>query len=121
MLKEKKVTLLFTLFVILVGVFIYVKKPFTPRLVVRDDYIPEAKNVGIDSLKSQLAEQKKLNEVYADKIKGLEWKLDSIKFLIDSNKDKLANFKKRKKDEKRIDFSVWTDNDFTRYLSDRYK
>jgi hypothetical protein len=74
----------------------------------------------IDSLTLKLKREEELNNLYQERIANLEFKLDSINSLIQKNSIKIADLKKKKKDERNVDYSSWTNNEFTKFLSKRY-
>lgn len=116
--KSQKITLIVTAIFIVVCIIGFCNKP---KKVVVKDYEPTYNTALIDSLKLNLREQQKLNLQYISRIDGLEKSLDSIKNLMAENKNKLTTIKKRRTDEKKVNYNAWTDNEFTRFFSSRYQ
>jgi hypothetical protein len=113
---KKKVAIV--VFAILILFFIIaLLYPNKPKPVERnnavDTYI-------IDTLTLKLKKETELNQLYVERISELEFKLDSLNALIQKNNSKLADLKKRKKDESNTNYSSWTNNEFTKFLSKRY-
>ena len=119
--KEQKITLLLTAFFILLFIIFLFWKP--SKVVYRDNDIPPLpyKNSKIDSLENNLKKQTELNAKYVQRIDELEKSMDSIKNLIAENSKKITTIKKRRTDEKKVNYSAWTDNEFTRFFSNRYQ
>lgn len=115
--KTQKITLIVTAIFIVVCIIGFCNRP---KKIVVKDYQSTYSNSLIDSLKLNLREQQKLNLQYVNRIDGLEKSLDSIKNLMAENKNKLTTIKKRRTDEKKVNYNAWTDNEFTRFFSSRY-
>jgi hypothetical protein len=116
--KEAKITLLIALlFIIIVFIFLFWK----PHKVVykETDYTYSTRT--IDTLEFRLKKQTELNVLYVQRIDELEKSMDSIKTLIVENSKKITTIKKRRTDEKKVNYDAWTDNEFTKFLSNRYQ
>lgn len=115
--KGQKNTLIFTalLFFLLVIAFNWksCNRQVSTKVVLYDTY-------AIDTLTLKLTKQSELNALYVQRISELEKAMDSLKVSIGQNKNKLTILKKRKKDESHFNYSSWTNNEFTKFLSDRY-
>ena len=118
--KEQKFTLLFTAFLILLFFLFFLWKP---SKVVYNDSENSQKSINkeIDSLESKLKKQIIINVVLVERITELEKSRDSIKILIEEKSKKITTIKKRRKDEKKVNYNAWTDNEFTRFFTDRYQ
>lgn len=116
--KTQKITLIVTAIFIIVCIIGFCNKPKT--IVVNDNQTTFSNSL-IDSLKLNLREQQKLNLQYVNKIDVLEKRLDSIANLMEENKKKLTTIKKRKTDDSKVTYNAWTDNEFTRFFSNRYQ
>jgi hypothetical protein len=116
--KEAKITLLIALlFTTIVFIFLFWK----PHKIVykETDYTYSTRT--IDTLENRLKKQTELNVLYVQRIDELEKSIDSIKTLIEANSKKITTIKKRRKDEKKVNYNAWTDNEFTKFLSNRYQ
>jgi hypothetical protein len=121
MTKEQKITLLITLLVIIIAFIFLMWKP--RKVVYKDtDYTKSLLDTKtIDTLEYRLRKQTELNVLYVQRIDELENSIDSIKTLIAQNSKKITTIKKRRKDEKKVNYNAWTDNEFTKFLSNRYQ
>ena len=117
--REQKITLLLTaFFVLLFLLFLFWK----PNKIVFNETDSKGYNTKvIDSLEVRLKRQTQLNDTYLTRINELEDSMDSIKTLISENSKKITTIKKRRTDEKKVNYSAWTDNEFTRFFTNRYE
>lgn len=118
--KEQKITLLFTAFAILLFIFFLLWKP---TKIIQKDLVQTQTSINkeIDSLENKLKKQIEINVVLVQRISELEKSRDSIKVLIEEKSKKITTIKKRRKDEKKVNYNAWTDNEFTQFLSNRYQ
>ena len=119
--KEQKITLLFTAFLIILFFIFLLWKPKKDVYKNPDFNNKILSNETIDSLEYKLKKQTELNVVYVNRIEELEKSMDSIKTLITENSKKITTIKKRRTDEKKVNYNAWTDNEFTKFLSNRYQ
>jgi effector-binding domain-containing protein len=119
--KEQKFTLLFTAFLILLFFIFLLWKPNKDVYRNPDFNNKILSNKTIDTLEYRLKKQTELNVIYVNRIEELEKSMDSIKTLITENSKKITTIKKRRTDEKKVNYNAWTDNEFTRFLSNRYQ
>jgi hypothetical protein len=121
MTKEQKITLLFTAVLIVLYFIYWLSK--SNKIVYKDnDYkVKPYDSKVIDSLEVRLKKQTQLNDAYVVRINELEQSMDSIKTLISANSKKITTIKKRRTDEKKVNYSAWTDNEFTRFFANRYQ
>jgi hypothetical protein len=121
MTKEQKITLLFTALLIVLYFIYWLSK--SNKVVYKDnDYKVKPYDLKvIDSLEVRLKKQTQLNDAYVVRINELEQSMDSIKTLISANSKKITTIKKRRTDEKKVNYSAWTDNEFTRFFANRYQ
>jgi hypothetical protein len=121
MTKEQKITLLFTAVLIVLYFIYWLSKP--NKIIYKDnDYkVKPYDSKVIDSLEFRLKKQTQLNDAYVVRINELEQSMDSIKTLISANSKKITTIKKRRTDEKKVNYSAWTDNEFTRFFANRYQ
>jgi len=119
--KEQKFTLLFTAFLIILFLIFLLWKP--SKVVYKEtEFTPKTFDTKtIDTLEYRLKKQTELNVLYVQRIDELEKSMDSIKTLIAQNSKKITTIKKRRTDEKKVNYSAWTNNEFTRFLSNRYQ
>jgi hypothetical protein len=115
--KGQKNTLIFTALLLFLLVIAFnwksCNRQVSTKVVLYDTY-------AIDTLTLKLTKQSELNALYVQRISELEKAMDSLKVSIGQNKNKLTILKKRKKDESHFNYSSWTNNEFTKFLSDRY-
>jgi len=118
--KEQKITLLFTAFAILLFIFFLLWKP---TKIIQKNFVQTQTSINkeIDSLENKLKKQIEINVVLVQRISDLEKSRDSIKVLIEEKSKKITTIKKRRKDEKKVNYNAWTDNEFTQFLSNRYQ
>jgi hypothetical protein len=121
MTKEQKFTLLFTAFLIILFLLFLLWKP--SKVVYKEtEFTPKTFDTKtIDTLEYRLKKQTELNVLYVQRIDELEKSMDSIKTLIAQNSKKITTIKKRRKDENKVNYSAWTDNEFTRFFANRYQ
>lgn len=74
----------------------------------------------IDTITLKLTKQNELNALYLKRIYELEKDMDSLKESIGENNNKLMLLAKRKKDERDFNYNTWDNNEFTKFLSNRY-
>jgi len=117
--KEQKFTLLFTGFLIVLFFIFLLWKP--SKVTFKDTDYKGYNTKVIDSLEVRLKRQTQLNDTYLSRINELQDSMDSIKTLISENSKKITTIKKRRTDEKKVNYDAWTDNEFTRFFTDRYQ
>jgi hypothetical protein len=119
--KEAKITLLIIFLVVIISAIFLLWKPH--KVVYKDtDYTKSILDLKtIDTLEYQLKKQTELNIQYVQRIDELEKGMDSIKNLIAENSKKITTIKKRRKDETKVNYNAWTDNEFTRFFANRYQ
>lgn len=119
--KEQKFTLLFTALLIILFIIFLLWKP-SKNVYRNPDFDNKIlSNETIDTLEFRLKKQTELNVLYVNRIEELEKSMDSIKTLIAENSKKITTIKKRRTDEKKVNYNAWTDNEFTKFLSNRYQ
>jgi len=119
--KEQKITLLFTAFVIIIFFIFLFWKPSKVNYKETDYNGNLYNSKVIDSLEFCLKKQTELNNAYIVEINNLEKSMDSIKTLITENSKKITIIQKRRTDEKKVNYYSWTDNEFTRFFTNRYQ
>lgn len=117
--KAQKIILVVTAIMIVVLLIGICNRP--KKLIYHDDVIRPLSSAKVDSLELTIKEQKKLNDSYVIRIAELEKSIDSIKTLMEQNSKKITTIKKRRTDEKKVNYNAWTDNEFTRFFSNRYQ
>ena len=115
--KGQKNTVVFIVLLFFLMLILFNWKSCRPTISMQD---PIYDSYAIDTLTLKLTKQSELNALYVQRISELEKDMDSLEQLVEQNKSKITVLTQRKKDESDFNYSNWTDNEFAKFLSNRY-